>query len=239
MYLLKSFNLFRIFSYLYISLSSAYALNISLLNTTELDLHFNCIQTDATIPFEDISHNYRSKPIQIDPDLDLIIECRYNNLVHSKTLIPTSGPLMLIIAYIDLDNRLDYMVMDDSPDAFPLGSYIFLNLTKEHTIGLIDQDKLALKPFEARKISWHKEHQSYFNGKLAYWDDGNKRWINWFSNRWIHRDNVRVLTLIIQKKGKRKRFGIKSIAQYPSSIKSHLEHGNELVIKEKFDETSK
>lgn len=141
-----------------------------------------------------------------------------------KVLSITEGAAILVIAYVDLEDQLDYLVLNDSPDVFPLGSFLFVNLTKQHTIGLIEQDKLALKPFEMTTIIPNKANRSYLNTKLAYWDNEKEEWVNSLTTRWLHRENARILTLILPKDSAAKEFTIKSIAQYPTALKKYLNY---------------
>lgn len=216
------------FLFYFIFALHSYAGVATLINRTGAELEFVLVQGEELIPVENVNDRSRSKPFIYKQELPVQIRAVYMNKSIQKSIDVPKSSHILIVAYINTDQELNYFALNDSEDSFPKGSYQFINLTHRYTVGLLGENELKLKPFENEIVKIAKENFAHFNTQIAYMDEDTSEWVVSFKTRWLHRKNARIVCFIIPKKGDNKKFSVFGVAQYPQSIKDLMNYaGND------------
>ena len=110
----------------------------------------------------------------------------------------------------DEDTEFRILTIDDSPDAFPPGSYRFFNLTDHRIAGQIADERFVLDQ-GAAGVLVRPSAETNRNLALQLAVENPGGWERKVSTRWLYRDNARHIVFLARDG---ERLAIRSIPQY-------------------------
>ncbi|WOO41545.1 hypothetical protein [Rubellicoccus peritrichatus] len=110
------------------------------------------------------------------------------------------SPLFLFIKNADGDDYpYKVLVVDESAQNFPNGSYRFFNLTQYNLACLFGKNKFQLKPGSQETLSTEEAEKKYVEIKLARNDERTEGWRLAYASKWGIRKNRRALVFLYSK----------------------------------------